>query len=240
MPVLGGLDGVHHDRQVAARGVLHADGDVEPAGDETVLLILDGTRADSDVGENVRQVQAVFRVEQLVRAGKARSRSSTLMCILRDRDQTLENVRVAVRVGLVEHALVAVAGGAGLVAVDAGNEENLVLHLLLQAAQARDIVEHRVLSVGRARADEQHQAVVLSGEYVAHGAVIGLLLPGQLRGDGVHVADGLGRGQLTLEFHVHGGHSFLSLPPGREGNCCVQGRISARMPRACSTSKKSG
>ena len=239
MPVLGGLDGVHHDRQVAARGVLHADGDVEPAGDETVLLILDGTRADSDVGENVRQVQAVFRVEQLVRAGKARLIEYLDVHFAR-RDQALENVRVAVRVGLVEHALVAVAGGAGLVAVDAGNEENLVLHLLLQAAQARDIVEHRVLSVGRARADEQHQAVVLSGEYVAHGAVVGLLLPGQFRGDGVHVADGLGRGQLTLEFHVHGGHSFLSLPPGREENCCVQGRISARMPRACSTSKKSG
>ena len=134
VPVLGGLDGVHHDRQVAARGVLHADGDVEPAGDETVLLILDGTRADSDVGENVRQVQAVFRVEQLVRAGKARLLEYLDVHFAR-RDQTLENVRVAVRVGLVEHALVARAVGARLVRVDARDDQDLILDLFLQGTR---------------------------------------------------------------------------------------------------------
>ena len=56
---------------------------------------------------------------------------------------------LAVRVGLMEHAFVSVAGGAGLIGVNARNDEYLVGHLLLNRAQTRDVIEHRVLAIGK-------------------------------------------------------------------------------------------
>ena len=123
---------------------------------------------------------------------------------LADGDQPLEHVRLTVGIGLVQHALVPVAGGAGLVAVNAGDDEDRVLHPLLQCPEPRRVLQHGVLPVGGAGADEQHQPLILPGDDGAYLPVVFLLLPRQLLRDGVHVLDGLWGGQLTFEFHVHG------------------------------------
>ena len=69
--MLSGIDGVHHDRQVAAGGVLHAHGDVKTAGSEAVELVFHGTRTYGYIGEHVGQVVVVLRVEHLVGTGEA-------------------------------------------------------------------------------------------------------------------------------------------------------------------------
>ena len=35
----GGVDGVHHDAQIAAGGIFHAHGDIDTAGHQTMLLV---------------------------------------------------------------------------------------------------------------------------------------------------------------------------------------------------------
>ena len=44
---------IEHDGKVAAGRVLHAGSHIKTAHGETVLLILDGTRADGDIGQQV-------------------------------------------------------------------------------------------------------------------------------------------------------------------------------------------
>ena len=149
--MLGCGDGVHHDGEVAARGVFHADRQVKAAGREPVQLILYRSCADGDIAEHVRQVVVIFRVQHLVRAGKA-GLGDHLHVHLAYCYQAAEHIRRAVWVGLMEHALVAVAGRAGLICVNARNDEYFVLNLLLNAAKARNVIEHRILAVGRAGA----------------------------------------------------------------------------------------
>ena len=90
--VLRCRDGVHHDFQIAARGVFHAHGDAQTACRQSMLLVLDGTRAYGDVGQQVVEVLMIFRIEHFLRAGKA--------CLvqgahveLADGDDTLEQIR---------------------------------------------------------------------------------------------------------------------------------------------------
>ena len=141
------LQRVHHHREIAARGVLHAHGDVDAARGQPVLLVLDRTRPHGHVGEQVGEILVVLRVEHLVGAGESGLVESPDVQFP-DGDEALEHVGRGARVRLVEHALVAGARGAGLVGVDAGHDDYLVGHLLLHPAQARDVVDHGVLPVG--------------------------------------------------------------------------------------------
>ena len=59
--VLCGIDGIEHDGKVAAGRVLHAGSHIKTAHGETVLLILDGTRADGDIGQQVFHIAPVLR-----------------------------------------------------------------------------------------------------------------------------------------------------------------------------------
>ena len=52
-----------------------------------------------------------------------------------DCDNALEHVRIFVRVGLVEHTLVAGAVGARLVGIDTRYYDNFILYLVLDCAQ---------------------------------------------------------------------------------------------------------
>lgn len=206
--VLGRQYGVHHHRQVAAGGVLHAHRHVQPAGDEPVLLILHRARADGYIGEDVGQIVIVLRIQQLIRAGKAGLLQHPYVHPPYG-DKPLEHVRLGVGVRLVQHALIAVAGGPGLVAVDPGHDEYLLLHPLLQRTQAAHILQHRVLPVGGARPDQQHQPVVLPCDDRPDLAVVFLFLPGQRLRHRIHILDSLRCGQLAPELHIHTSLSFL-------------------------------
>ena len=195
------IDGVHHHAQVAARGVLHADGHINTARDEAVLLILDRARADSDIAQNVGEIAVVFGIEHLVGAGKAGllHRAGVEAA---DGDDALEHVGLFARVGLVEHALVARAVGARLVRVDARDDQDLILDLFLQGDEAADIVHHAVLAVGRAGADDEHQAAVTPVEDRAHLFHARLTHLGDLFRDGELFFNVHRDGQFTDEFCI--------------------------------------
>ena len=65
---LGGTDGIHHHGKVAAGGILHANGHVEAAGGEPMLLVLDAAGADCDIRYQVCEEMVVLGIKHLVGA----------------------------------------------------------------------------------------------------------------------------------------------------------------------------
>lgn len=64
----------------------------------------------------------------------------------------------------MEHPLVADANGPRLAGVNAGNDENLVFHLLLYFDQAPDVIENGPFIISRTRADDEQESVILPGK----------------------------------------------------------------------------
>ena len=168
--ILCGFDGVHHDREVAGGRVLHTDGNTGTAGDHAVELVLDGTRADRAVGEKIREVAVVFRIEDLFSAGE--------VGLLDDVDvhaadglDAFHHVLIALGIRLVEHAFIAFADGSRLIRVDSGHDEELVLHFVSDFRKARAVVEDGRLIVCRAGADDEKKSVVFPCHDVLDGLV---------------------------------------------------------------------
>ena len=68
MRMLRCVNGVKHDREIAAGRILHAAGNVKAADSQTVLLVFDRTRADRYIGDQVIQIIPVLRIEHLIRS----------------------------------------------------------------------------------------------------------------------------------------------------------------------------
>ena len=205
--VLGGHDGVEHDGQVAAGGVLHAHGDGNAAGGQAVLLILHASRAHGHIGQQVGEVAVIVGIQHLVGGGQA----GVLQHVgveAADGDDALQHVHILLGVGLVQEALVAVAGGPGLVGVDTGDQDQTVIDFLLQLRQTLAVIHHGVFPVGGAGADDQHHLVALAGENVGDLLVTGGLHGGQLGGQGVALLDLHGDGELSLEVHISHGRNL--------------------------------
>ena len=169
-----------------------------------MLLVLDRARAHRDVAEQVDEVLVVGRVEHLVGREEARLLGYAQVHVADGLD-ALEQVGRTLGVGVVEQALVAGAAGARLVGVDARDDDELVGDALGKLGEAGHEVEHGILTVGRAGAnDEQAALAVAAGEDVGHLRVKGGLSGGKLGRDGHLLANLLGDGQVALEAHGHG------------------------------------
>ena len=200
--ILGGGDGVHHHGEAAGGGVLHAHGHLNAAGGEPVLLVLHRAGTHGHIGQDIVQILIILGIEHLVGTGEAGLLHHTHMQFP-DGNQALEHIRLILRVRLMQHPFVALAGGTGLVGIAAGDNKNLILHLLLHPAQPLHIVQHAVRMVGRAGANDQQQPLVPAGEDILQLDIPLFKAAGHLPGKGVHLLH-LGRdGQLAYKFHVH-------------------------------------
>ena len=117
-------------------------------------------------------------------------------------NQALDHIGLLRGVGLRSNSLVAVAGGAGLIGVDSGHNQDLVLDLFLNRHQAANIIQHRVLPIRRTGADNQKNSVVLSGENICN-----LLIPFGLRrsallGQRNRLLHLLRSGEFPEKFHI--------------------------------------
>ena len=132
--MLGGGNGIEHDGQVAAGGVLHAHRDVHTAGHQPVLLILHGPGAHRFVGQQIVQITAILRIEHLVRRGEAGFLHGPNVQAP-DGNDARQQVGSLVGLGLVQHSLVPIAGGAGFVGVDAGDDHQPVLQIFVEPGE---------------------------------------------------------------------------------------------------------
>ena len=199
---LGGHDGVHHDAQITARRVLHTHGGVEAAGHQAMGLVLHRAGAHGHVGQEVGEVAVVLGVEHLVGAGEIVVPQGGQVQVA-DGHDALVHIGLGVGIGLVEHTLVALARGTGLVGVDAGDDDDLIRHLLLNSAETGNVFQHGLLVVSGARADDQDELVRGALKYGADARVargLDLLHAG---GQGVLLLHVPGDGELSVEIHRH-------------------------------------
>ena len=159
--ILRGLDGVHHDGEVAGGRILHTDGDAGTAGDHAVELVLNGTRTDRAVGEEVGEVAVVFRVEDLFGAGEA-GLFNDVDVHAADGFDAFHHILIAFGVWLVEHAFVTFADGSWLIRVDSGHDEELVFHFVCDFRKAGAVVEDGRFVISRAGADDEEKSVVFA------------------------------------------------------------------------------
>ena len=197
------VNGIHHDADVSAGGVLHAGRHFDAAGREPVLLVLDGPCADRHVRQKVVQVLMVLRVEHLVGAGEP-GPGRDLHVELPDRDDPLEHIRPLLRIRLVEQALVAVSGRSRLIRIYPRNDQDPVLHFFLHSGEPLHIVEHAVLVVRGAGSDDQQELVALSREDLLDLRVAFFLDPAYVPCEGIHLLHFHRYSKFSLKFHIHG------------------------------------
>ena len=159
VPPPGRGDGVHHDGQVSGGGVFHAHRDLDAAGGQAVLLVFHAAGAHGHIGQQIIQIFVILGVEHFIRAGEAGLLQHAKMHFPYG-DEAVEHVGLLLRVRLVEHTLVASAGGAGLVGVHPGNDENTLLHPLRRVPQPGHVVEDAVLPIRRAGPDDEQEPLV--------------------------------------------------------------------------------
>ena len=167
-----------------------------------MLLILHRAGTHGHIGQDIVQILIILGIQHLIGTGEAGLLHHPHMQ-LPDGDEALEHIRLMLRVRLVQHTLVALAGGAGLIGIAAGDDENFILHLLLHPAQPLHIVQHTVRMVGRAGTDDQQQALVLAGEDIFQLNIPLFKAASHLPGEGIHLLHLGGDGELAHEFHVH-------------------------------------
>ena len=167
-----------------------------------MLLIFHGTRSYRIVGEDIRKVAVILRIQHFVRTGEA----GLLYCAGVQPaygDYAVQHILGTVGVRLVEHTFVALSCGTGLSGIDAGDNEDLVFYLFLNCGKAGDVVHYRVLSVGGAGTYYQNESLVLSSEYCFHFLVTLCLCLCDAFRERVKLLYKLRDRELSVECHAH-------------------------------------
>ena len=95
-----------------------------------MLLVLYGPGSDGHVGHDIIQISHVLRIEHFIGGGEACLGKYTHVH-LANGDESLMHIRFFLRVRLMKHSLVSLAGGTRFVGVDTRNDDETVRGLLL-------------------------------------------------------------------------------------------------------------
>ena len=195
-------DGIHHDRDISAGGILQSRRYSDAACHDTVLLVLHGPCTDGDITKQIGKIAVVFRIQHLLGTGKAGLPGHIGMKLPNGND-ACQHVFFLFRIRLVEHPLVTDPLGTGLVGIDTGNEEQLVLDLLLHLCQTVHVIQNGVLAVSGARTDDQKELVALSGEDICDLAVPFFFCSPDVIRNRELFFEILRIGQFPDKFHLH-------------------------------------
>ena len=194
--------GIHHNRQVAAGGVLHPHRNIQTAGSQAVLLVLYRTCTNCNIGQQIRQIPVVFRIEHFVCTSQTCLLNGTGVQFANS-DQSLQHIFLFLRIRLVHHALVAFTSGAGLIGVDPRDQKQLILYLFLYLCQTADIIQNSVFPIRRARSDDQQLLVGFTGKHLFDLRITLRLDIHQLFRQRELGFQFLRNRQLSDKFHIH-------------------------------------
>ena len=167
MFALSCLHGVKHDRQITAGGIFHAGGYIHAADCHTMLLIFHGAGTDGDIGKDILHITPVVRVKHLICGGQFRF----FHCVnvhFTHGDQTAGKVRFLFGIGLADNSLIALSGSTGLVGINAGDQDQLVLHLFVDFGEPAYIVTDSRFVVSRTGADNDQKFIAFAGEHITY------------------------------------------------------------------------
>ena len=167
-----------------------------------MLLVFHGAGSDGDVGQEILYIGQIFRVQHLISCGHAGLLDGADVHVTQG-DDACQRVRLLLRVRLMHDALVTVAGGTGLVRVDTGDNQDLVLDLLLYRNQTAHIVADSLFIICGTGSDDGDKAVRFAGENFTDFFVSLFFYLCHMVGNRIHFTDFLGGGQLLLEIECH-------------------------------------
>ena len=117
-----------------------------------MLLVLNGSRTDGNIGEQVFDIAPVLRIEHLVCSCEMRCFRS-MQVEFSHGNQAFHHIRSLQGIGLGSDSLVAITIGSRLVGIDTGDNDYSVLHPLLNFCQTTDIVHNGIFGICGARSD---------------------------------------------------------------------------------------
>ena len=201
MRILRGENGVEHDRNITAGGILHSNRNGNSAGCQTVFLVFHTSGTYSDIGKQIGQIPVIVRIEHFVRRRQAGIGQNAGMeptnC-----DHTLQHIRFLLRIRLMKQPFITGAGGPGLVGIHPGNQNQLLSYGLLKPCQPLAVIKNRILPVSRAGAYNQHHFAAASGKHIGNLCVPRFFYAGKCFGQGILFFDFLGDRQLSPELHI--------------------------------------
>ena len=80
--------------------------------------------------------------------------------------KTCQEIRLFLGIGLAGDALVAFAGSTGLIRIDPGDQDQLVLDLLIDSCQTIDVVTYGILVISGAGSDDHKEFIAFAGENI--------------------------------------------------------------------------
>ena len=115
---------------------------------------------------------------------------------------------VGLGIRLMEHALITLTGGSGLVGVDPGNQNEFIGNLLIQSAESGDVFQNWFFMICRAGTDDQQEFIGFTFKDFADLSVPLSLYSYHSFAERELLFDFLGDGKLSLEIHIHKLHLF--------------------------------
>ena len=199
---LCGNDRVHHNTKIAARGVLHSNRNADAACGQSVLLVLNRTCSNRNVGKKVRKVTVILGVQHFVSAGEIVVAQSCHMK-LTDGNDALVHIRLFLGIGLMQHSLVALTRGSRLVRVNTGDDNDLICYLLLHSAKAGNVFKNRLAVISGARSDHEKKLIGATVKYSANSFVSCSFYLLHTLGEWIFFLNLLGNRKLSVEIHLH-------------------------------------
>ena len=151
----------------------------------------------------------VLRIEHFVRTGQAGVLNDPHMQISGGND-ALEQVRPALRIRLMQQPFVTVSCGPGLIGIDTGNDEDMILYFLLDRGQTVHVIQNAVFVIRGAGADDQKDLVAAAGKDIQDLPVPFFLDPAHIGGGRELLLDLHGDCQFSFKIHIHNHDLFHS------------------------------
>ncbi len=95
-------------------------------------------------------------------------------------DQSGREIGFFLRVRLADDTFVAFSGRSGFVRIDSRYQDQPVLYLIVQSAEAADIIADRVFVVGGTGTDDDEKFIAFAGDYIADFLIPPLFQAGEM------------------------------------------------------------
>ena len=156
---------IEHNGEITTCRVLHSNRNVNTTGCQTMCLILHTSRTNCHIGEDILQIWPVIGIQHLIGC----SQSCLTDCLdvhLTDCLYALDEIRLILRIWLMQHTLVSRTVCTRFIRIDSWNYKNLIFDLLSNGCQPAQIIKHGILIIRRARTDDCDKLIGFTGKYL--------------------------------------------------------------------------
>ena len=130
-----------------------------------MLLVLNRTRTDRDIGKYIGKVAVIFRIQHLIGCRESIILDHAHMK-LTNRYKSFVHIRLLLWIRLMKHSLVSAACGTRLICVYTRYDNQLILNLLIYLGETAHVLTYSVLAVRGARSNDHEELFALSRDNI--------------------------------------------------------------------------